>query len=76
MKLTEEAMTYLEERIPELAENATNQAFLETLASGETVLVAEKGNIVEVFPDGTRKIIKKIGSPQIVNQIKYTISKK
>jgi len=76
MKLTEEAMTYLEGRIPELAENATNQAFLETLASGETVLVAEKGNIVEVFPDGTRKIIKKIGSPQIVNQIKYTISKK
>lgn len=76
MKLTEEAMIYLEERIPVLAGNATNQAFLETLAAGETVLIAEQGNIVEVFPDGTRKVIKKIGSPETVSQIKYTISKK
>lgn len=76
MKLTEEAMTYLEERIPELAENATNRAFLETLAAGETVMIAEFGNIVEVFPNGTRKIIKKIGSPRTVSQIKYTITKK
>lgn len=34
MKLTEKAMTYLEERIPELVVNASNQAFLETLAAG------------------------------------------
>ena len=75
MELTEEAMTYLEERIPELAENATNQAFLETLAAGETVLIAEDGNIIEVFPDGYRKIIKQIAPPQIMSQMSYTISK-
>lgn len=75
MELTEEAMTYLEERIPELAEKATNRAFLETLAAGETVLIAENGNIIEVFPDGNRKIIKQIDPPQIISQMSYTISK-
>jgi len=75
MKLTEKAMTYLEERIPELAGNASNQAFLETLAAGETVLIAEDGNIIEVFPDGTRKVIRKIDPPQIINQRSYTILK-
>lgn len=76
MKLTEEAMTYLEEQIPGLAEKATNQAFLETLAAGETVLVAEDGQLIEIFPDGKRKLIKEITPPYVVREMKYIISKR
>jgi hypothetical protein len=34
------------------------------LASGHSVLIAENGFLVEVFPDGTKKTIKEIGKPQ------------
>lgn len=53
-------MTFLEEHIPELAEVAFKQAYWSALASGSTVLVSENGNLVEVYPDGTRKIIKQL----------------
>jgi hypothetical protein len=60
MALSEEAMSFLEEHIPELAEAAFKQAYWAALASGSSVLVSEKGNLVEVFPNGTKKIIKKL----------------
>lgn len=58
MELTEEAMCFLEEHIPELAAAAITQAYWSALASGSTVLEADNGMLVEVYPDGTRKIIK------------------
>lgn len=60
MDLSEKALDYLEEQIPELAEGAFKQAYLAALASGSSVLVSEKGDLVEVFPDGTRKFLKKL----------------
>lgn len=60
MKMTEEAMTFLEEHIPELAETAIKQAYWRALASGSSVLEVENDELVEVFPDGTRKFIKKV----------------
>lgn len=60
MSLSEEAMCFLEDHIPELAEVAFKQAYWAALASGSSVLVSEKGNLVEVFPDGTQKIIKRL----------------
>jgi len=60
MDLSEEALDYLEEHIPELAVVAFKQAYWAALASGSTVLMSENGNLVEVFPDGTRKIIKRL----------------
>ena len=60
MDLSEEALDYLEEHIPELAEAAFKQVYWAALASGSTVLMSENGNLVEVFPDGTRKIIKRL----------------
>lgn len=60
MILTEEAIFYLEEHIPELAIAAITQAYWTALASGHTVLEAENGALVEVFPDGTRKFIKRL----------------
>lgn len=70
--LSEQALTYLESQIPELAEQATKQAFWQTLASGDSVLIAEKGNLVEISPDGSRKFIKKI-TEQIVVKERYFI---
>ena len=63
MTLSEKAMSFLEEHIPELAEVAFKQAYWGALASGSSVLVAENGSLVEVNPDGTRKIIKKLPKP-------------
>jgi hypothetical protein len=60
MGLSEKALDYLEEHIPELAEVAFKQAYWAALASGSSVLVSENGSLVEVFPDGTRKFIKEL----------------
>lgn len=58
MALSEEAMTFLEDHIPELADIAFKQAYWATLASGCSVLVSKNGDLVEVFPDGKHKFIK------------------
>jgi hypothetical protein len=50
MTLSEEAMSYLEEHIPELANVAFKQAYWVALASGSSVLISENGDLVEVFP--------------------------
>ena len=60
MSLSEEAIDYLEAHIPDLAEVAFKQAYWAALASGSSVLVSENGSLVEVFPDGRRKFIKKL----------------
>ena len=63
MDLSEESMRYLEEHIPELAEGAFKQAYWNALAAGSTVLSSEGGFLVEVYPDGTRKKLKKLSPP-------------
>jgi hypothetical protein len=63
MSLPEKSMQYLEEHIPELAEAAIKQAYWRALASGYTVLECENGFLVEVHPDGSRKILKKLQPP-------------
>ena len=60
MALSEKAMCFLEEHIPELADVAFKQAYWSALASGSSVLISENGNLVEVFPDGKQKIIKRL----------------
>jgi hypothetical protein len=47
-----------EEQIPELAAQAVRQAYTDALAAGQTVLVAEAGFLIEVSPDGGRRIVK------------------
>ena len=59
MKLDEKTIDYLEEHIPELAEAATKQAYWQTLAAGNSVLVSEDGVLKENFPDGTSQIVGK-----------------
>ncbi|MBF0178867.1 MAG: hypothetical protein HQM03_02445 [Magnetococcales bacterium] len=62
MSMPEQTMQFLEEHIPDLAAPAFQQAFWQALASGSSVLVVEDSAIVEVFPDGTRKVVKHIGA--------------
>lgn len=71
MTLSEEAMSYLEEHIPELADVAFKQAYWAALASGSSVLVSENGKLIEVFPDGKHKFIKHLppSTPVIRGQI-------
>lgn len=71
MTLSEEAMSYLEEHIPELANVAFKQAYWAALASGSSVLVvSENRDLVEVFPDGKHKFIKHLAPaiPVILGQ--------
>lgn len=58
MSTQEQAISYLEEHIPELANAATKQAYWQALASGSSVLERANDSLVEAFPDGSRKIIK------------------
>jgi hypothetical protein len=54
----EKVIDYLEEHIPELAIAATQQAYWQALAFGNTVLVTENNMLIEKFPDGSQKIIR------------------
>jgi len=58
MSTQEKAIRYLEEHIPELADAAIKQAYWLALAAGSSVLERVNDSLVEVFPDGSRKIIK------------------
>ena len=60
MTLNERAISFLEEHIPELVDLAIKQAYWNALASGNSVLESENGFLVEVYPDGTRKVIKQL----------------
>ena len=60
MSMTEESMRFLEEHIPDLADAAVKQAYWQALATGSSVLVSEDGVLVEMFPDGTRKVLKQL----------------
>ena len=76
MNLSDKAIDFLEAQIPYLAEQATRQAYWDALASGDSVFIAEDGNIIEVMPDGTRKFVKKIPKPTKAIQKVFTIPPK
>lgn len=61
----------LEELIPLLAKGAVQKAYLDALASGNSVLEVINGAIYEVFADGSKKKIK-----DVAPYIKVDISKK
>ena len=63
MTLNDKTLDYLEAHLPELMATATKQAYWQTLASGQSVLIAEDGNLIEVFPDGTKQVVKAIAKP-------------
>jgi hypothetical protein len=66
MPTSEKSMQFLEEHIPELAQSAVTQAYWQALAAGNSVLQSDNGAIYEVFPDGTRQLIKTTPPPVAV----------
>lgn len=76
MELSEEAIDYLEQQIPELAELATRQAFWQTLTSGHSTIIAEGAHLVRVYPDGTKIIVGDIEPPVEITQQHFIISPK
>jgi hypothetical protein len=58
MELDEEETQFLETQIPQLAQSAVFQAFWRTLAAGYPVLISEDNSLIEVHPDGSRKVIR------------------
>ncbi len=56
---TEKELDFLEKSIPKLAKNAIQKAYYDTLSAGLSVMESIDGSIYEVFPDGTKKFIKK-----------------
>lgn len=65
MDMTEESIQYLEKHIPILADAAVKQAYWQALATGSSVLICEDDVMVEIFPDGTRKVLKQL-EPQTI----------
>lgn len=53
----------LERQFPAVSGAAFAAARAQVLASGQSVLESEEGIIFEVFPDGSRKMVKKIEPP-------------
>jgi hypothetical protein len=64
--LDEKAMSYLEKRIPELAEGAVKQAYCKTLTSGRRVVEAINGKLVESRSDGSSRVLKTLTAPTSV----------
>lgn len=59
----ENQIEILENEFPAASGRAFAAARQQTLASGQSVLQSEQGNIFEVFPDGRRVLVKKIDPP-------------
>ena len=60
MKHSEQVIDFLENYIPERAEIATQQAFWEALNSDNGAVIAQNGDIVKLFSDGTKFILGKL----------------
>lgn len=70
--MKEEELDHLEKLIPLLAKGAMQKAYLDTLASGDSVLEVVGNAIYEVFADGTKIKIKDI-APSVHIDIKSKI---
>jgi len=72
---SEKEIDFLESHIPALANSAIQKAYLDTLSSGNSVLEAVNGTIYEIFPDGRKKIIKKIAEDVKIDLTKKIVIK-
>lgn len=66
-------LNYLEEHIPELAQNATQNAFYNALSGGNSVLESIDGKIYRVFADGTKEFVKESNKSVKVTSRKLVI---
>ncbi len=62
MSHSERQIRLQEEQIPEQAHQALKQARQQALAAGYSVLAAQSGQLVEIAPDGSRRVFKQLGA--------------
>jgi hypothetical protein len=58
--IDDKAIDFLEEQIPMLAEGAFRKAYVAALAAGQSVLEVIGDELCETFPDGSRRVVKKV----------------
>jgi hypothetical protein len=63
MNDTDTTLDYLEQQIPGLSAAAVDVAYWQALGTGQAVLVSGEGGIYQVFPNGTRKLVKPTQKP-------------
>ena len=59
-KLDDKTLDFLEKQIPDLMAAAITVAYNDALADGESVLQVEGDELIEQFPDGSKRVIEKI----------------
>ena len=59
-QLDDKTLDFLEQQIPDLAAAAVTIAYNDALAAGYSLVLAEGDDLIEQFPDGTKRFIKKI----------------
>ena len=59
-KLDDKTLDFLEQQIPDLMAAAVTVAYNDALARGESVLQVEGDELIEQFPDGSKRVIEKI----------------
>jgi hypothetical protein len=69
----EKNIELLEAEFPAMAGPVFAAAREQVLASGQSVLQSELGNIYEVFPDGRRVFVKAIEPPTLVGSVRRII---
>ena len=65
-ELSEEEMLYLEAMIPELAESAFKLAQAKALTTRGKVVKAVDGKLIELYADGSTRVLKEIAPPMSV----------
>jgi hypothetical protein len=64
--VSDQDIQILESRFPAASGSAFAAARERVLESGQSVLQSQDGVIYEVFPDGSRKVVKQIEPPILV----------
>ena len=59
-RMNEKTIQFLEDHIPEIAQAAVTQAYWMALASGYKVMQVEGDKLIEISPDGTKRIVKSL----------------
>jgi len=65
-ELSEAEMLYLEAMIPELARSASKLAQAQALTTRGKVVKAVNGKVIELYADGTTRVLKEIEPPMPV----------
>ena len=58
-KLDDKTLDFLEQQIPDLAAAAVTIAYNQALSAGLSVLQIEGNQLIEQFPNGTKRVLKK-----------------